>query len=245
VATGPRPIELERCGSTQDELRAIAAQGAPAWTCVRCDEQLEGRGRRGRTWHAPAGTAMLASILLRPARPAEELPTLALVGGLAACEVACDLGVAARVRWPNDVVTDQGKLAGVLAELVTGDAPCVLLGIGLNASLTREQLPPTDRLPATSFALEGIAPPPLAVLLDRVLERLAPLVELWESGGFAAIAPRLRDVDDLSGRCLRLQLASGRAVDGTASGIDLDGALLVRTDTGLERHLSGEVERVL
>jgi BirA family biotin operon repressor/biotin-[acetyl-CoA-carboxylase] ligase len=245
VATGPRRIELERCGSTQDELRALAAQGAPAWTSVRCDEQLAGRGRRGRAWHAPAGTAMLASILLRPSRPAEELPTLALVGGLAACEVARSLGAAARVRWPNDVVTDQGKLAGVLAELVTGDAPCVLLGIGLNASLTREQLPPTDRLPATSLALEGIESPPPGALLDRLLEGLAALVEQWESGGFAAIAPRLRDLDDLTGRSLRLQLASGRAVNGTASGIDLDGALLVRTAAGLERHLSGEVERVL
>ena len=73
--------ELESCASTQDELRALAAAGAPAFTAVRADVQRAGRGRRGRRWEAPAGTALLVSILLRPVRPAHELPVLSLAGG--------------------------------------------------------------------------------------------------------------------------------------------------------------------
>src|SRR5262245_8491550 len=140
----PDPVELGRVGSTQDELRALAAAGAPAFTAVRADEQTAGRGRRGRTWSAPAGTALLVSILLRPGRPADELGALSLVGGLAVCEALRTTGTRPRLRWPNDVVVDGRKIAGVLPELVEG--PAVVLGVGVNVSMDEGQLPPTDQI---------------------------------------------------------------------------------------------------
>jgi biotin-(acetyl-CoA carboxylase) ligase len=142
-------------------------------------------------------------------------------------------------------VTARGKLAGVLAELVAGERVVVLLGVGLNAALETSQLPQTDRLPATSLLLEGVAPPPPAALLDGLLARLVPLVESWEEGGFAAVAQRVREVDDLAGRPLQLKLANGHHATGVAAGIADDGALLLREDAGLHRHRSGEVARVL
>lgn len=237
-----RVHELESCDSTQDELRALAAAGAPPFTAVRADVQRAGRGRRGRTWDAPAGTALLVSILLRPRRPQHELPVLSLAGGIAAVECARAFGAAAGLSWPNDVVCEERKLAGVLAELGPGDS--VLLGIGMNLAATAADLPPSDRLTPTSLLLEtGTAPSPsdaLTVLLDE----LRPIVALFEDGGPAAIARRARALDALCGRQVELRLASGEVVQGTAAGIGDDGRLLVRTGGEVSAYASGEVARL-
>src|SRR5690242_14315739 len=112
----PAPIELDTVGSTQDELRALAAAGAPAFTSVRAEEQTAGRGRRGRRWTAPHGSSLLCSILLRPVGRPEGLGALSLVGGIAVCQAVATCGVEPRLRWPNDVLVGGRKLAGVLPE---------------------------------------------------------------------------------------------------------------------------------
>jgi BirA family biotin operon repressor/biotin-[acetyl-CoA-carboxylase] ligase len=238
----PDPIELDRVGSTQDELRRLAAEGAPALTAVRAEEQTAGRGRRGRTWSAPHGSSLLVSILLRPSRAPEELAALSLVGGIAVCEAVRTTGVEARLRWPNDVVAGPRKLAGVLPELV--DGPAVLLGVGVNVSLREQDLPPTDRLPATSLLLEGAEVPAPGELLRRLLAALVPLLEQFDARGFAPLAPLASALDPLSGEPLTLSLADGSERHGVGAGIDRDGALLLRTADGVERHVSGEVVRV-
>src|SRR6185295_9871007 len=101
-----RLVELPSCASTQDELRSLAAAGAAAFTAVRADVQEAGRGRRGRRWEAPTGTALLVSILLRPRRPMHEVPVLSLAGGVAAVECARRFGATAGLSWPNDVVCE-------------------------------------------------------------------------------------------------------------------------------------------
>src|SRR5262249_49834152 len=147
-ATSPRVHELAACESTQDELRRLAQGGAPAFTAVRADVQHAGRGRRGRRWEARAGTALLVSILLRPRRLPHELPVLSLAGGIAAVECARGFGARAGLSWPNDVVCEHRKLAGVLAEL--GPDGSVLLGVGMNLAAGAGDLPAGDRLAATS-----------------------------------------------------------------------------------------------
>ncbi len=209
---------------------------------MRAEEQRAGRGRRGRTWTAPYGTSLLTSILLRPKRRADELGALSLVGGIAACEAVRTTGIEPRLRWPNDVVVSGRKLAGILPELI--DGPAVLLGIGINVSLRERELPPTDRLPATSLLLEGAEVPTPRRLLERLLAALVPLVEQFELSGFAALAPLAAALDELAGQPLVLQLADGSERRGVGAGIDRDGALLVRTADGVERHVSGEVARV-
>ncbi len=238
----PRTIELERCDSTQDELRLLARGGAPAFTVVRADVQDAGRGRRGRSWHTKPGAALLASVLLRPRRPASELAGLAIVGGVAAARVVRGLGVDARVRWPNDVVVAGRKLAGVLAELIEG--PAILLGVGMNADAGLEDLPETDGLPPTSLRLEGArhaTPPELAALLVR---ELRPLCERFDEGGFAAVREDAESLDALRGLELELVLAGGEAARGIARGFADDGALVLDTPEGPREHRAGLVARV-
>jgi BirA family biotin operon repressor/biotin-[acetyl-CoA-carboxylase] ligase len=237
-----RVHELEACDSTQDELRALAAGGALAFTAVRADVQRAGRGRRGRSWQAPAGTALLVSILLRPGRPQHELPVLSLAGGIAAVECARGFGAAARLSWPNDVVCEQRKLAGVLAEL--GPEGSVLLGIGMNLATQASDLPASDRLTPTSLLLETGAAPSAPAALVTLLEALVPLAALFDTDGPAAIAARARALDALEGRALHLRLAGGEVVEGTGAGIADDGSLLVRDADGVRAYASGEVARL-
>jgi BirA family biotin operon repressor/biotin-[acetyl-CoA-carboxylase] ligase len=242
VIDPPRTTELERCGSTQDELRRLAAEGAPAFTVVRADVQDAGRGRRGRSWHTRPGTAMLASVLLRPRRPAAELASLAIVGGIAAARVAQGLGVDARLRWPNDVVVSSRKLAGVLAELI--DGPTILLGVGMNADAGRDDLPETDGLPPTSLRLEGARPATPSELAALLVAELRPLCERFDAGGFEAVRADAEALDALRGLELELALAGGETVSGIARGFAADGALLLETPEGVVEHRSGLVARV-
>jgi BirA family biotin operon repressor/biotin-[acetyl-CoA-carboxylase] ligase len=242
VIDAPRTIELERCDSTQDELRLLAASGAPAFTVVRADVQDAGRGRRGRTWQTRPGAALLASVLLRPRRPASELPALAIVGGLAAARVAQGLGVDAGVRWPNDVVVDGRKLAGVLAELV--DGPAILLGVGMNAGADRADLPETDGLQPTSLRLEGARPATPSELAALLVGELRPLCERFDAGGFEALREDVAALDALCDHELELTLGDGTTVTGAARGFAADGALLLETPDGVHAHRSGLVARV-
>lgn len=237
-----RVYELEACDSTQDELRELATAGAPAYTAVRADVQRAGRGRRGRTWEASPGSALLVSVLLRPQRPRHELPALSLAGGIAAVECARAFGAGACLSWPNDVVCQDRKLAGVLAEL--GPGASVLLGVGMNLAAKVPDLPPADRLAPTSLLLETGAAPAASDALTALLEALRPLGELFDADGPAAIAARARRLDALEGRGVQLRLAGGEVVEGTAEGIADDGSLLVRAGDELRSYASGEVARL-
>jgi BirA family transcriptional regulator, biotin operon repressor / biotin---[acetyl-CoA-carboxylase] ligase len=238
----PPTIELDRVASTQDVLRTLAEQGAPAYSTVRAEVQEAGRGRRGRSWQTEPGAALLVSVLLRPRRPADELAALAIVGGLAAARVARSLGVEAGLRWPNDVVVSGRKLAGVLAELI--DGPAVLLGVGMNADATLEQLPETDGLPATSLRVEGADPPPPRELAVMLVGELRPLVARFDDGGFEAIRDEARELDALRGLVVELTLADGSAASGLVLGFGPDGALELETPGGTAAHRSGVVARV-
>jgi BirA family biotin operon repressor/biotin-[acetyl-CoA-carboxylase] ligase len=234
--------ERESVGSTQDELRSLAEAGAPAFTAVRADVQHAGRGRRGRSWDAPPGTALLVSILLRPKRPAHELAVLSLAGGIAAAECARTFGADARLSWPNDIVCDGRKLCGVLAEL--GPADSVLLGVGMNLSAQVSDLPAPDRLVPTSLLLETGSAPSAPVALIALIDALRPLAAAFDADGPSAIAARARRLDALAGTDVELRLASGEIVRGAADGIADDGSILVRTTEGVRPYASGEVVRL-
>jgi BirA family transcriptional regulator, biotin operon repressor / biotin---[acetyl-CoA-carboxylase] ligase len=242
VVEQPRTIELERCASTQDELRLLARAGAPAFTVVRADVQDAGRGRRGRVWQTRPGAALLASVLLRPRRAPSELAALAIVGGIAAARVAGRLGVDARVRWPNDVVVAGRKLAGVLPELIDGSV--ILLGVGMNADADLEDLPATDGLPPTSLRLEGARPATPAELAALLVEELRPLCARFDEGGFEAVRGEADELDALRGLELELAFPGGASVSGIARSFAKDGVLLLETPDGVHEHRSGLVARV-
>ncbi len=219
----------DACESTQRLLDRGLGEGAVAV----CDEQAAGRGRLGRSWVAPPGTAILASVLLEP--PAERpIAELSLVGGLAAAEaVEAATGLAAQIKWPNDVLVNRRKVAGVLAEAADG---LVVLGIGLNVNQTREQLPADATVAAGSlYTSDGVRRVRAPILADLLL-RLEQAYDLWQEGGLAAIFEGLGARDFLRGRRV---LVDGEA--GVGVGVDRQGRFAV--EIAGERRLveSGEV----
>jgi BirA family transcriptional regulator, biotin operon repressor / biotin---[acetyl-CoA-carboxylase] ligase len=164
---------IERCASTQRLL-----DGAPEGAVVATDEQTEGRGRLGHSWHAPPGTSLLFSVVLTPQVPSERLPELSVVAGEAVAEaIAAETGLATTVKPPNDVLVDGQKVAGVLAEANEGR---VTLGVGINVTQTEDELPQRTEFPATSIALAG-ATVERAQLLAAVLEALERRYDAWVS----------------------------------------------------------------
>lgn len=162
--------------STQRMLGEDEPEGAVAVV----DEQSEGRGRLGRSWHAPAGTSLLFSILLRPAVESSRLPELTLVAGGAVAEAIAELtGVEPAIKFPNDVLIGGRKVAGILAESSEGR---VVLGVGINVNQTLEQLPLETRTEPTSLRLELGAPVDRAQLLAATLSRLERAYDAWVSG---------------------------------------------------------------
>ena len=219
----------EECESTQLLLRPADPEGAIATT----DHQTGGRGRRGRSWVEAPGTSVLVSVLLRPP-PERVAPQLSLVGGLAAAMAAEDaLGLAAQIKWPNDVMVNRRKVAGVLAEARDG---VVVLGIGINVNQTREQLPLDARVAAASLRTIDGRERDREQVLALVLAHLDRLYSAWREGGLDAVYEDLGARDFLRGRRVTVDGAAG-----TAQMITRDGRLAVETDSGPIEVESGEV----
>jgi len=166
----------ELCPSTQRLLREDDPEGAVAVA----EEQSEGRGRLGRSWQAPAGTSVLVSVLLRPPLEAARLPELSLVAGGAVAQAIADVtGIDPAIKFPNDVLVEGRKVAGILAESSDGR---VVLGIGVNANQTREQLPADAQTEPTSLRLELGEPVDRATLLSAILLQLERAYDAWIRG---------------------------------------------------------------
>lgn len=230
---------LPETDSTQSELIRLAKAGAPEGTVVIARHQRAGRGRRGHVWWDEPGSSLLVSVLLRPSGPPAPAPQLSLLGGLAVAEaLEGAVGVPARIRWPNDILVDDRKLGGILAEAssaASGRLEHVILGIGVN--LNQTEFPDELRDRATSLRLlTGRRHAPddvLAPILDTFDRRYGA----WRAGGFGALR------EAWWRRAMRpgppVRLPDGRLA--VAVDVDDDGALLVRVGEGpLVRVLSGE-----
>jgi len=220
VSLGTPRVHFRLVGSTNERARSLAARGAPHGTLVTAREQSAGRGRQGRTWTAPPGRALLCSLLVRD--PPRLLP---LAAGVAVAEVAGD---DARVKWPNDVLLDGRKVAGILVE-GRPQEDWAVLGIGLNVAVREQDLPPELRARAGTL---GLSVDDLEPTLSRLLGRL----EDWLYVSPDEVLEALRGRDALAGRHVRW---AGGA--GEAAGIDGDGRLVVATGGGRVTLQAGEV----
>jgi BirA family biotin operon repressor/biotin-[acetyl-CoA-carboxylase] ligase len=230
--------------STNDEAMALAARGALDGTVVVADAQRHGRGRMGRPWVSPGGVGIYLSVILRPAIPPHDAPSLALLGAMAVAQAIEEVaGLAAGVKWPNDLIVRGRKVGGVLGE-VAADASrlhYVVLGIGINVNQTEASFEGELRHTATSLRIET------GHLVDRIamVRSLCVSLDRWYncflSEGPAPIIERLRQ------RCLTLgQRVVARSGDQQLCGlaVDLDhaGALLIRdADQQLHRLMAGDV----
>lgn len=221
MSLGSPHLHLRRTASTNDRARTLAQGGAPHGTLVTADEQSAGRGRQGRTWSAPAGRALLMSVVLR----GSPSPLLPLVAAVAVAEVC---GPEARIKWPNDILIGGRKVAGILTEGRPQEGWAVL-GVGVNVAVELAELPLELRETAGTLGL-----PPA----DRVPVRRRLLTELERA--LALPAPELLDAwrsrDALRGATVRWV-----AGEGLVAGIDDAGRLLVDGPAGRVALDAGEV----
>ncbi|MFA1551076.1 biotin--[acetyl-CoA-carboxylase] ligase [Actinomadura chokoriensis] len=250
---------VDETGSTNADLAARALEGAPEGTVLVTELQTAGRGRQGRTWTAPPRSGLAFSVLLRPAVPAPRLGWAPLLTGVCVATAvrrmtawsqagerflgnAADVAVDARLKWPNDVLVGDRKLAGILAEKVE-DA--LVIGVGLNVGLREEELPvPT----ATSLAIEGAPLSDRAPLLRAILREFETWYREWtaldgdpETSG---LRTAYRDLCATLGREVRVELPGAERLTGTARDVDGTGRLVVTGRDGDRAISAGDVVHV-
>ena len=242
---GRKIHHLEELESTNDEAHRLAEAGALHGEVVVADSQTKGRGRRSRSWIAPAGKAVTLSVILRPTLPVARAPEITLASAVAVAEAARELGAhSARIKWPNDVECKGRKIAGLLTELrtETDRVRHAVLGVGFNVSMQMSDFSAELRPLATSLLIESGERQPRPVVVARLLEHLEEWLSLHETEGFGPVADRWRELSSTLGRRVRID-SGGASVEGDAVDLADDGALLVRVSGGvLVRVLAGDVE---
>ncbi|RJQ68038.1 biotin--[acetyl-CoA-carboxylase] ligase [Pseudonocardiaceae bacterium YIM PH 21723] len=233
---------VDQTGSTNADLVAAAASGAADRTVLIAEQQVSGKGRQQRSWESPARAGLYLSVLLRPAQvPPSRYGWLSLLAGVALADTVSGVaGVSAGLKWPNDLLVDGRKCAGILAEAASG---AVVIGIGLNVSHSAEELPEAPGgLPATSLQLCDAKTTDRTELAIALLERFTELEHGWRrhvgdpesSGLLAAYRARCATL----GQSVRALLPDGKSIEGVASDIDKDGRLVILTGDGVPAPVS-------
>jgi BirA family biotin operon repressor/biotin-[acetyl-CoA-carboxylase] ligase len=232
---------VEQTPSTNALVGERARADAPEGLVIVTEHQTAGRGRLDRTWQTPDRAALTFSVLLRPWVPASDWPWLPLLTGHALARALREAGFDAGVKWPNDVLLGPLKVAGILVERVdTPSGPAAVVGIGLNVTTTRAELPVET---ATSLAIEGTAPDRTDLLL-AVLRAVRDEYDAWQRGGAADLRAAYTRACVTIGREVRVDLPSGQQLTGRATGIDPGGRLLVRGPAGETAVGAGDVVHV-
>ena len=243
----PAPIEhLDVVASTNDVLKEKARAGAPEWSVVLADRQTGGRGRAGHQWISPAGNLYL-SVLVRPTLPADVTTVLPLAAGLAIAEAASGFAVAPRLKWPNDVVVEGRKLAGILVEGLggAGGIEAAVIGVGVNVGLDPGSLPPELAGRVTSLVALTGRPAAVADVAAAVLARLRVWYDRLAREGAPRVLAAWRECS-LPWWGRRVEARSGGSVlRGIVHGLDQRGALVLDLDDGSRVCVvSGEVSEL-
>ncbi|MFF1818539.1 biotin--[acetyl-CoA-carboxylase] ligase [Kribbella sp. NPDC058245] len=228
---------LDDTPSTNADVAKAAADGAAEGLVVLTEFQSAGRGRLGRTWTTPPRSALLMSALLRPtAVDPERWPWLGLLVPLAVAAAVRQVAqIPAQVKWPNDVLVEDRKLAGILLERI--DGPAVVVGMGLNVTLRESEKPHPV---ATSLALENAATTDRVTVAAAVLRELESRYRSWLDDP-TALLPEYRELSATLGRAVRVELPDGTFLEGTARDLAADGRLIVDTPDGERTLAAGDV----
>lgn len=232
---------LAECDSTNTRLMSLAETGAPAGTVLVAERQTAGRGRRGHTWLSASGASLTFSLLWRfPLDTPLAGLSLAVGVALARAMEALDIpGIS--LKWPNDVLLNGGKLAGVLIELVPGThLAAAVIGVGINLRLP-DQMPEEIRQTAAALADTAIIMPPPSILLAQLLIALHDVLRTFAEHGFAGLRAAWLKRNAYASQMVHLLSDFAAPLDGYCRGVDTDGALLLETEAGIQRIISGEV----
>jgi BirA family biotin operon repressor/biotin-[acetyl-CoA-carboxylase] ligase len=236
---------LETVTSTNAVAAERARADAPEGLVVVAEHQTAGRGRLDRRWESPPRSSAIFSLVLRPDVPLARWPWLPLLTGYTVAKTLRAEGYDAGVKWPNDVLIGDRKIAGILVERIeTPDGPAAVVGVGLNVSLTVDELPvPTG----TSLAIASGAEPDRTGLLVTMLRSLQEAYDAWQAGGEVASA-HLRASYAAAcvtiGREVRVELPGGGLLTGRATGVDPGGRLVVSGPDGEAVVGAGDVVHV-
>ncbi|HEY4892020.1 MAG TPA: biotin--[acetyl-CoA-carboxylase] ligase [Reyranella sp.] len=226
-------VALHSVGSTNDEAARLADAGAPEGTVVWSREQSGGRGRRGRVWASPVGN-LYTSTILRPDCAAPRAAELGFAAALAVADIV-PADRAVRVKWPNDVLVDGGKIAGILLESAigqTGQVQHVVAGIGVNVGFA----PELPEMRYRGSALGGS----VETALEKLTAALAARLAEWRREGFATVRAAWLAKAGPLGAEVDVKLGDG-LVRGRFAGLDREGALLLDTASGPRKIVSGEL----
>ncbi len=237
------PVEVfHELDSTSNWLRERARAGAPSGSICLAEMQYGGRGRHGRHWVSPFAANLYLSMLWRTEAGPESLGGLSLVAGIGLLRALRGMGIQqAGLKWPNDVLVDGAKLAGILIDVTgeVGGEAAVVLGIGINVDMPPASAGGIDQRWTDLCSLAGTEALSRNRLAAALLDALFPALDEFESGGLGRFMDEWREYDVLHGQAIDLLLPD-RIVSGRACGIDAGGALLVDTAAGRKRFAAGE-----
>lgn len=241
---GKDVVFFDEVDSTNQVAKQLAAQGAAAGTVVVAEAQGRGRGRLERPYFSPKGKGIWFSVILRPHILPQEAPKCTFLAAVAVAMAMKRFGLAAEIKWPNDILHDGRKVTGILTEMSAelDRINYIVVGTGINVNIKAEEFPEDLQDKATSLAVMKGEELPRVAFFQAVLEALDELCCLLEEEGFAPIVARWRGFAVTLGQDVRVIGALGKETfDGRAVDIDEEGALLVETADGVRRVFAGDV----
>ena len=237
-------IYLKETDSTNTRAKELAAQGAPEGTLIIAEKQTNGRGRRGRNWFSPPGGGIYCSLILRPTMQPGETPRITLMTAVVLAETLIFLmKLKLRIKWPNDILVNGKKLAGILTEISTEmDAVnYIVVGLGLNVNTRFENFPKEIKKTATSILIETGNRTPRIKLIQKYLKLYEQYYDMFKKNNFKPIMSRWRELADIIGKQIKVNVI-GKTHIGEVVDVDNDGVLILKDDQGmLQRIFSGDI----
>ncbi|MDL1967568.1 MAG: biotin--[acetyl-CoA-carboxylase] ligase [Deltaproteobacteria bacterium] len=237
-------IYLKETDSTNTRAKELAAHGASEGTLVIAEKQTNGRGRRGRSWFSPPGDGIYFSLILRPAISPNETPRITLMTAVVLAETLISLmKLKLRIKWPNDILVNEKKLAGILTEISTEmDAVnYIVVGLGLNVNTLFENSSQEIKKSATSILIETGNRTSRVKLIQKFLKLYEQYYDMFKKNNFEPIMNRWRQLADIIGKQIKVDVV-GETHIGEVVDVDNDGVLILKDDQGkLQRIFSGDV----
>ncbi len=242
----PSVTVFKETDSTNLQAKILASRGAAEGTLVAAETQTRGRGRRGRSWFSPPGRSICVSFILRPPMAPAQAPQITLMTAVAVARTLQGIGLEARIKWPNDILVKERKIAGILTEISTEMdlVDWMVVGLGLNVNVLSESMPSEIRAIATSVRIEKGHPVSRVALLCTLLKNFEACYAQLMAEGFGPIMHQWRQMTDIIGRRINVDVMDTRYT-GTVAAVDDDGVLILEDDQGgIHRIFSGDVTQL-